>query len=75
PMLGVFLLGLQVRRATQTGAICGLAGSFALMVCVRVFSSLAWTWYVIVGAAACVSIGYLVSIAGRETIPETESSV
>ncbi|MGH9822171.1 MAG: sodium:solute symporter family transporter, partial [Blastocatellia bacterium] len=68
PMLGVFLLGLLVRRATQVGAICGMAASFALMICIKLFSNLAWTWYVVVGTAACVLTGYLVSIAVGQTI-------
>src|SRR6478609_7047428 len=47
PMLGAFLLGVLTRSATQAGAMAGIAVSLAAMIAVRVFTPLAWTWYVL----------------------------
>jgi hypothetical protein len=33
------------------------------MVLVKVYTPLAWTWYVLVGTVICVAAGYLVSLA------------
>ena len=62
PMLGAFLLGVLTRRANQGGVIAGIAVSLGCMVAVKAFSSLAWTWYVLVGTVICVSVGYGVSL-------------
>ena len=65
PMLGAFLLGVATRTATQTGAMAGIAVSLAAMIAVRIFTPLAWTWYVLTGAVICVAVGLLVSRADR----------
>lgn len=64
PMLGAFLLGRLSPRATQAGVLAGIAVSLATMICIRLFTPLAWTWYVAVGAIVCMSVGYLVSRLG-----------
>ena len=61
PMLGAFLLGRFSPRATQTGVLAGLGFSLAFMIVVRLATPLAWTWYVLVGAAVCMGVGYVVS--------------
>ena len=61
PMLGAFLMGVLTRSATQTGVMAGIAVSLGAMVAVRVFTPLAWTWYVLVGTAICVAVGMAVS--------------
>jgi SSS family transporter len=69
PMLGVFLLARLSRRATSAGAIAGLVASLVVMTTVAFETSLAWTWYVLVGAAVCAVVGWTVSVlgAGRKT--------
>lgn len=62
PMLGAFLLGVLTTRTTQRGAISGIAVSLVIMIGVRVFTPLAWTWYVLLGTAICVTVGLLVSL-------------
>jgi SSS family transporter len=61
PMLGAFLLGRFSKRATGTSVIAGVTVSLAVMIAIRLFSSLAWTWYVLVGAAICTFVGSLAS--------------
>ena len=65
PMLGAFLLGVLTTGATQRGAMAGIGVSLAAMIAVRVFTPLAWTWYVLSGTAICVAYGLLVSRVDR----------
>ena len=48
-MLGAFLLGVLTTRANQAGVMTGIAVSLGCMLLVKNFTSLAWTWYVLVG--------------------------
>jgi SSS family solute:Na+ symporter len=61
PMLGAFLLGVLTRRANQPGVMAGIGVSLAFMILVKILTPLAWTWYVLAGAAICVAVGYVVS--------------
>jgi SSS family solute:Na+ symporter len=61
PMLGAFLMGVLTRSATQPGAMAGIGVSLLAMVAVKVFTPLAWTWYVLTGTVICVSVGMVVS--------------
>jgi Na+/proline symporter len=61
PMLGAFLLGVLTTRATERGVIAGISVSLIVMIAVRLFTPLAWTWYVLVGALICMSAGWLAS--------------
>jgi len=63
PMLGAFLLGVLTTRANQPGAIAGIGVSLVSMLLVKLYTPLAWTWYVLVGTAICVTVGYAVSLA------------
>ena len=65
PMLGAFLLGVLTTSATQTGVMAGIAMSLAVMIAVRIFTPLAWTWYVLAGASICVAVGLVESRAAR----------
>jgi len=66
PMLGAFALGVLTTRATTRGVMTGMAVSLASMGMVRVYTPLAWTWYVLLGTAICVTIGYGVSLLAPE---------
>jgi len=65
PMLGAFLLGVLTRWATETGAIAGIGVSLAAMIAVNAFTRLAWTWYVLLGTAICVTVGAVASLMVR----------
>ncbi|MCC6857152.1 MAG: sodium:solute symporter [Bryobacterales bacterium] len=54
-LLGVFLLGVLTRRIGENAAIAGMVTGLAIMTYVRFFTSIAWTWYVLIGA--CVTFG------------------
>lgn len=61
PMLGAFLLGVSTKRATENGVIAGIGVSLLVMIGIRLFSPLAWTWYVLAGTLVCVAVGLLAS--------------
>jgi solute:Na+ symporter, SSS family len=61
PLVGTFLLAMLVPRATETGALAGLAVSLGSMIAIRLGTSLAWTWYVVTGAAIALAVGVGVS--------------
>ena len=60
-LLGVFLLGLLTRRAGEMSAATGMAVGLAVMVYVKGFTSIAWTWYVVIGASVTFLTGCLMS--------------
>ncbi|MGE5361243.1 MAG: sodium:solute symporter [Bacteroidales bacterium] len=62
PMLGAFLLGVVTTRANETGAIAGIVVSLTCMILVKIFTPLAWTWYVLVGTVICAAVGYAASL-------------
>ncbi|HYL68566.1 MAG TPA: sodium:solute symporter [Candidatus Limnocylindria bacterium] len=63
-LLGVFLLGTWNRGATENGVLVGFMAGIVSLIAVRLFTPLAWTWYVLVGTAITFVIGSLVSLAG-----------
>src|SRR5262245_45346467 len=62
-LLGVFLLGLITRRATQTGAIVGMLCGLALNIYISWAwkTHISWTWYVTFGSITTFVVGYLAS--------------
>lgn len=75
-MLGVFLLGVLTRSANESGSIVGMIVGFTFNVLLwlqpRAFRltlgashwllpKIAWTWYVVLGAAITFAVGYVAS--------------
>jgi SSS family solute:Na+ symporter len=67
-MLGVFLLGVLTRRATQNGAIPGMLCGFATEIYLWQFTSVPWTWWVAIGTAVTFVVGYAASAFSRARI-------
>ncbi len=61
-MLGVFLLGVLTKKANQKGSILGMAVGLASMLAVWYFSSIAFTWYVLIGTGITFTTGYVASL-------------
>jgi SSS family solute:Na+ symporter len=61
-LLGVFLLGVLTRRATERGTMVGLFCGFIFNLYLWQFTPVPWTWYVALGVAVTFSIGYLASL-------------
>ena len=60
-LLGLFLLGTLDRRATATGALAGMFFGLAAILCVWRYTDVAFTWYVLIGAAITFFVGSVVS--------------
>jgi len=73
-LLGVFLLGVLTRRATQSGAIAGMLCGLALNIYLWKWTHIAWTWYVTIGASTTFLVGYLASLAGRSRESQTAAA-
>jgi SSS family transporter len=68
PMLGAFALGVFTTRATTRGLVAGMAVSLGSMWMIWFNTKLAWTWYVLLGCAICITVGYIASVAGPKEI-------
>jgi SSS family solute:Na+ symporter len=60
-MVGVFLLGVLTKKANEKGSVLGMAVGVVSMLLVWRFSTIAFTWYVLIGTAITFTTGYLAS--------------
>lgn len=71
-MLGVFLLGILKKGATQTGAMIGMIAGLALNLSLWLYTKISFTWYALLGCAVTCITGILVSyFTGSRNQPET----
>jgi SSS family transporter len=59
PVLGVFLVGTFLRRVSQTPALIAMIVSIVLMIYIRFWTPLAWTWYVLIGSGITFVVAWL----------------
>ncbi len=69
-LLGVFLLGCLTQRVGEWGAITGVLAGSATMLYVKFFTTIAFTWWVLIGCAATFLTGYFASFVLQETAHE-----
>ena len=62
-LLGVFLLGALTRRANQAGASVGLVCGVATGLYLWTRTQVPYTWWVMIGTAVTMVVGYGVSAA------------
>lgn len=62
-MLGIFLLGVLTKGATGRGAALGALAGLGVLLLVIGFTSIAWTWYVAIGACVTFAVGLAASKA------------
>jgi SSS family solute:Na+ symporter len=63
PVLGVFLVGVFLKRVSQPPALIGMLASCAAMIYIRFATSIAWTWYVFIGSVITLVVAWLASFA------------
>jgi len=61
PMLGAFLMGILTTRIRQRDVMVGIFVSLVAMIAVNRLTPLAWTWYVVAGAAVCSASAWIAS--------------
>ena len=69
-LLGVFLLGVITKKATERGAMVGMLCGFLLNIYLWQFSPVAFTWYVVLGSILTFMVGY----AASWLLPEDQSA-
>jgi SSS family solute:Na+ symporter len=60
-LLGVFLLGVLTKKATQNGAMVGMLCGFVTELYLWLGTRVPWTWYVAVGTVVTFGVGYGIS--------------
>ncbi len=77
-MLGAFLLGVLTKRANQIGVVIGMLASICVMLYIKFYTTVAWTWYVLIGTLICLAVGYTISrifpMRVSESVAEADSS-
>lgn len=63
PVLGVFLVGAFLRRVSEPPALVGMVTSIVVMIYIRFYTNLAWTWYVLIGALITIAVAWAASLA------------
>jgi len=67
-LLGVFLLGLLTRFVGETAAMIAMAAGLGVILCVRAWTHVAFTWYVPIGSIAT----FLTGCAAALVLPKSE---
>ncbi len=60
-LLGVFLLGVLTKRATEIGAILGMISGLVAEVYIWAYGHIAFTWWVAIGTCVTFAVGYVAS--------------
>ena len=66
-VLGAFLLGTLVPRVGETHALVGMIVGLVTMTVVWAWTTVAFTWYVFIGAAMTCIVAYVLSFAAART--------
>jgi SSS family transporter len=61
-LLGVFLLGVLTRKPRQGAAIAGAVAGLATVIAINFATTIAFTWYVLIGTCMTFGIGLLASL-------------
>ncbi|HSY32252.1 MAG TPA: sodium:solute symporter [Verrucomicrobiae bacterium] len=64
-LLGLFLLGTLNPRSNASGALVGMFAGLITIICVWRLTSIAYTWYFLIGSAMTFLVGSLVSLLTR----------
>jgi SSS family solute:Na+ symporter len=71
-LLGVFMLGVLTRRVGQNAASFGVVAGLAVIIYVRLFTPIAWTWWVLIGSTTTFIAGYCASWFEHAPAPTTD---
>jgi SSS family transporter len=72
-ILGVFLLGTFTSRVGQRAAFAGILAGSALMLAVKLQTTVSWQWYVLIGSVTTFAAGWLISQVIHEDAPASSA--
>lgn len=70
PMLGLFCLGIMVRRTTARGALIGWVVGVAVLVPVCFLTKVSFLWFAMIGCLTTMLVGYLTSLLEPPPTPK-----
>lgn len=73
-LLGVFLLGVLTRRVSENAAIAGMLTGLGVISYVRFFTTVAWTWYVLIGAVVTFTAALIAGLFTRQQVRPQEAA-
>lgn len=73
-LLGVFLLGLLTKKVGENSAMAGMLAGLAVMLCVKQWTNIAFTWYVLIGTSASFLTGCVCSVLLQESADDRKSA-
>jgi Na+/proline symporter len=74
-LVGVFLLGMLVRRASATGALAGMAGGLVVVFLVSAQTKVAGMWFGAISSLSAFGIGWLASLLCAPPPRESQAMV
>ena len=69
-MLGVFLLGLFFPHVSSRDAIIGIAAGVLSVVLTDSYTTVAWTWFAMIGTGATISTALVISLMFPKAIKQ-----
>jgi Na+/proline symporter len=65
-LLGTFMLGLFVKKATQEDALAAFTGGIFIMITIISLKLAAWTWFTLIGVTATILLGTFLSYLSKK---------
>jgi len=65
-LLGTFMLGLFVKKATQEDALAGFVAGIFVMITVISMQLAAWTWYTVIGVSTTLLVGSFLAFLSNQ---------
>ena len=73
-LLGVFLLGLLTRRVQENSAMIAMVAGLIVMISVKQWTHIAFTWYVLIGTTVTFLTGTIASVLLKESANERQTT-
>ncbi len=71
-ILGVFFLGVWAPRVRETAALVGMGSGFLTMLSVKLFTAIAWPWFILIGSAVTWITGWASQSLGERLTEKFE---
>ena len=65
-LLGTFLIGIFIRKATQEDALAGFVAGIFIMITVISLKLVAWTWFTLIGVLTALLVSKILSLLSKD---------